>query len=403
MISVTGYRWSFDRDDASRLLLATHVGDQPLTHGHGAPVRLVAPGRRGFIWVKWVTRIELHDGPDPGAFPSTLRAASPRRGGDRTWIRLRTSRSATGSVVRSNVPPARISPRISCARSTAARLASIHASMRAVAQHVGGQLRVEREQVVAQRGARHRRPAVGRAGAARSGRAASAGAGRRRAGSAAPRRSSTARSVAPATSTMSSAREQRALRGHARAPAPPARPRSASSATRVAPAPPARTRRARPAARSATTARARRRSARPRRAMSSGRGRVRSSQRVAALDQPPPATAASRSAIVGGDRAVERLDLAPTARACRTRRARPRGARDVGGERAGVLAQAEHERRSRAVDQVVGHPRGDDLAPQPVPAPSRRRSAPAAAAGSSASSSPSSAGSSGRSESSSAA
>jgi hypothetical protein len=72
VISVTGYRWSFDRADAARLLLATHVDGQPLTHGHGAPARLVAPGHRGFIWVKWVTRIELHDRPDPGAFISTL-------------------------------------------------------------------------------------------------------------------------------------------------------------------------------------------------------------------------------------------------------------------------------------------------------------------------------------------
>jgi hypothetical protein len=72
VISHTGYRWSFDRADAAKLLLATHVGGEPLSHGHGAPVRLVAPGQRGFIWVKWVTRVELHDGPDPGAFASTL-------------------------------------------------------------------------------------------------------------------------------------------------------------------------------------------------------------------------------------------------------------------------------------------------------------------------------------------
>jgi DMSO/TMAO reductase YedYZ molybdopterin-dependent catalytic subunit len=72
VISRTGYRWSFDRAEAQRLLLATHVGGEPLSHGHGAPVRLVAPGQRGFIWVKWVTRIELGDGPDPGAFASTL-------------------------------------------------------------------------------------------------------------------------------------------------------------------------------------------------------------------------------------------------------------------------------------------------------------------------------------------
>ena len=71
-VSVTGYRWSFSLDDAREMLLATRVGDEPLTHGHGAPARLVAPGRRGFQWVKWVTRIELHSDADPGAFPSTI-------------------------------------------------------------------------------------------------------------------------------------------------------------------------------------------------------------------------------------------------------------------------------------------------------------------------------------------
>jgi DMSO/TMAO reductase YedYZ molybdopterin-dependent catalytic subunit len=58
--------------DARGLLLATHVGREPLWHEHGAPMRLVAPGRRGFQWVKWVVRIELHDGPDPGALASTV-------------------------------------------------------------------------------------------------------------------------------------------------------------------------------------------------------------------------------------------------------------------------------------------------------------------------------------------
>jgi DMSO/TMAO reductase YedYZ molybdopterin-dependent catalytic subunit len=72
IVSVTGYRWSFDLADARRLLLATHVGDEPLSHDHGAPVRLVAPGRRGYQWVKWVERVELHDGPDYGAPASTV-------------------------------------------------------------------------------------------------------------------------------------------------------------------------------------------------------------------------------------------------------------------------------------------------------------------------------------------
>jgi DMSO/TMAO reductase YedYZ molybdopterin-dependent catalytic subunit len=72
VISRTGYRWSFGLPDARAMLLATHVGGEPLAHGHGAPCRLVAPGRRGFQWVKWVTRVEVHDDPDPGAVASTL-------------------------------------------------------------------------------------------------------------------------------------------------------------------------------------------------------------------------------------------------------------------------------------------------------------------------------------------
>ena len=72
VISHTGYRLSFALADARRFLLATTVGDEQLSHEHGAPVRLVAPGRRGFEWVKWVVRIELHGGPDPGALPSTV-------------------------------------------------------------------------------------------------------------------------------------------------------------------------------------------------------------------------------------------------------------------------------------------------------------------------------------------
>lgn len=57
--SVTGYRWSLPLAEARDALLATHVDDERLSHGHGSPARLVAPGRRGFQWVKWVERIEV--------------------------------------------------------------------------------------------------------------------------------------------------------------------------------------------------------------------------------------------------------------------------------------------------------------------------------------------------------
>ena len=72
VISRTGYRWSFELEHARGLLLATHVGGEPLSHGHGAPCRLVVPGRRGFQWVKWVARVELHEDPDPGAVAATV-------------------------------------------------------------------------------------------------------------------------------------------------------------------------------------------------------------------------------------------------------------------------------------------------------------------------------------------
>jgi DMSO/TMAO reductase YedYZ molybdopterin-dependent catalytic subunit len=80
VVSHTGYRWSFDLRTARKLLLATHVGDEPLSHDHGAPVRLVAPDRRGFEWVKWVTRIELHEHGDQGAAASTVLSSFSARG-----------------------------------------------------------------------------------------------------------------------------------------------------------------------------------------------------------------------------------------------------------------------------------------------------------------------------------
>ena len=70
--SVTGYRWSLPREEAERALLATHVDGDRLSHGHGYPLRLVAPGRRGFQWVKWIDAVEVRDRADPAQWVVTL-------------------------------------------------------------------------------------------------------------------------------------------------------------------------------------------------------------------------------------------------------------------------------------------------------------------------------------------
>jgi DMSO/TMAO reductase YedYZ molybdopterin-dependent catalytic subunit len=57
--SRSGYDRYLPLAELGTLLLAFEVGGLPLTPGHGYPARLVAPGRRGFWWVKWVDRIEL--------------------------------------------------------------------------------------------------------------------------------------------------------------------------------------------------------------------------------------------------------------------------------------------------------------------------------------------------------
>ncbi len=65
--SVTGYTRTFPLAAADRLWLAVACQGQPLSAGNGGPVRLVAPGRRGFWWVKWVGSVEVSRPPELAA------------------------------------------------------------------------------------------------------------------------------------------------------------------------------------------------------------------------------------------------------------------------------------------------------------------------------------------------
>lgn len=61
--SVTGYSRRFDIRALDNLLLAVRAGGDELSPGNGFPVRLVAPGERGFWWVKWVTHVRTESLP----------------------------------------------------------------------------------------------------------------------------------------------------------------------------------------------------------------------------------------------------------------------------------------------------------------------------------------------------
>jgi hypothetical protein len=72
VISVTGYRRRFSVEEAGDLWLASGYQGEPLQAAHGAPVRLIAPHRRGFWWVKWVKSVKLSDVPSWGQSPFPL-------------------------------------------------------------------------------------------------------------------------------------------------------------------------------------------------------------------------------------------------------------------------------------------------------------------------------------------
>ncbi|GAC1548174.1 MAG: hypothetical protein NVS2B7_24010 [Herpetosiphon sp.] len=82
VISCAGYRWSFPLADADTLLQAVGVGNKALSRIHGAPVRLVAPGHRGFQCGRWKQRRPVRSLalrlPHASGVPDIARAIVPR-------------------------------------------------------------------------------------------------------------------------------------------------------------------------------------------------------------------------------------------------------------------------------------------------------------------------------------
>ncbi len=70
--SATGYARWFGAATLDDVWLVTAVNSRPLSYGHGFPARIVAPGRRGFWWVKWVVAVRAVDGPSWAQSPFPL-------------------------------------------------------------------------------------------------------------------------------------------------------------------------------------------------------------------------------------------------------------------------------------------------------------------------------------------
>lgn len=73
--SRVAYQFSLTRDlaESPDPLIITHMGGEPLTILHGAPIRLIVPGHYAMKSVKWLTRVEAVSEPFHGYFVEKYR------------------------------------------------------------------------------------------------------------------------------------------------------------------------------------------------------------------------------------------------------------------------------------------------------------------------------------------
>jgi DMSO/TMAO reductase YedYZ molybdopterin-dependent catalytic subunit len=62
---------SLDYVNTRKPILAWEANGEPLPREHGWPIRVVAPGKYGYKWVKWVTGIEVHSRGYEGTYESS--------------------------------------------------------------------------------------------------------------------------------------------------------------------------------------------------------------------------------------------------------------------------------------------------------------------------------------------
>ncbi len=78
-VSSGDFSTPLSRADASRALLATDLGGEPLGAQHGGPVRLILPGADCYTSVKWVDHIEVRRSPSDDTAQTIALARLERR------------------------------------------------------------------------------------------------------------------------------------------------------------------------------------------------------------------------------------------------------------------------------------------------------------------------------------